>query len=407
MSSAWSLVDEAVSRFADEQVALRRHLHCHPELSGQEVETTRFVAEKLRAAGLEPQILADGLGLWADVTLGTPTAQPPRIALRADLDALPIQDEKSVAYRSTVPGSMHACGHDGHTAVVVGAARAATAVQAAWRESQAPPLALRFLFQPAEETAAGARSLVEQGVLDGVAAALAVHMEPAFPAGHVGVRYGVLTAACDEVRITITGHAGHAARPHLTRDPVLAAAGLVTALYSVLPRRVDARKPAVFSIAKITAGRTHNAIPDRADLSGTLRTIDPDVRAAMLEHIAEVCAGVATMTGTTIVPAFHRALPSVVNDSRAAAALQTAATEVLGAEQVTLIDLPSMGGEDFAYYLRQVPGAMLRLGCTPPGATPQHLHGSRFDIDERALSLGSRVLLRAAAVLAEVLTSSS
>lgn len=399
--SPWNLVDDAIARLADEQIRFRRHLHRNPETSGQEFETTKLVVETLRAAGLEPRLLRDGLGAIVDVELGNSEPTAKRVVIRADLDALPIQDEKTIDYRSCVPGTMHACGHDGHAAIVFGAALACAAVRDPWNELEAAPLKLRFLFQPAEEDARGAEWLIEQGALDGVSAALGVHLEPIYPVGHVGVRYGVLTAACDEVHIAITGHGGHAARPHQTRDPILAAAQLVSSLYAVLPRRIDARSPAVLSIASIHAGQTHNAIPERAQLDGTLRTIDPETREIMLERIVEVCTGIATMTGTTITPEFRHALPSVVNDARVAAALEDASKEVLGSEHVSQIEQPSLGGEDFSFYLKHVPGAMLRLGCTPPGASPQFLHTSRFDIDERALPLGSRILLRAAAAVSE------
>ena len=403
MLDIWALLDEAASETAAVQTAVRRHLHRHPETSGREVATTRLVADRLAAAGLEPNIMADGLGLTADLTLGDCPPDRPAVLLRADIDALPIQDEKAVEYRSCAPGAMHACGHDGHTAIVLGAALATASLRDRWRQGDAPPMRLRFLFQPAEETAAGAASMIAQGVLENVGAALAVHMEPHYPVGHAGVRYGVLTAASDELHIAITGHAGHAARPHLTRDPVLAAAQLVVALYAAAPRRVDARSPAVLTIARIAAGHAHNAVPDRASLAGTLRTIDPETRETLLERVTETCSGIAAITGTAIVPEVRRSLPSVVNDARAAAALEAAAGTVLGADHVIRIEQPSMGGEDFAFYTHHVPGAMLRLGCTAPGLTPQHLHSSRFDFDERALPLGSRILLRAAAGLSRSL----
>jgi len=391
-----AMLDDAVSRLATEQTAIRRHLHRHPERSGEETETSAYLAGKLREAGLQPRILRDGLGVVAEIDLGDPASDATFIALRGDIDALPIRDEKTVEYRSCVPGVMHACGHDGHAAVVASAAFAAAAVSSEWKKAGGPDVRLRFLFQPAEEDSRGAQWLIDQGMLEGVSAIFAVHMEPHFPLGHVGVRYGVLTAACDELRITVAGHGGHAARPHQTRDPILAAAELISSLYTILPRRIDARSPAVLTIAQVTAGHTHNAIPERAEIRGTLRTIDPDVRQMMLDRIVDVCAGVSTMTGTTVAPEFRHAIPSVVNDSRLAAVLEQASTAVLGPDQVTRIEQASLGGEDFAYYTQHLPGAMLRLGCTPPGATPHFLHSARFDIDERCMPLGTRILLRAA-----------
>ena len=396
---AWNEIDKHIADNADEQIAFRRQLHRHPEPSGHELETTRLVAEKLRGAGLEPRLLRDGLGVVVDVALGRPEADSPRIAIRADMDALRIQDEKTTDYRSSVPEVMHACGHDGHTATVLGAALAVASSPGDWPGDRS--VKLRFLFQPAEETSDGARWLIEQDVLDGVAAILGIHMEPAFPVGHVGVRYGVLTAACDEMHISIAGHGGHAARPHQTRDPVLAAAELICALYGVLPRRIDVRSPAVMTVAQVHAGRIPNAVPERAEISGTLRTIDQETRETLIERVGDVCAGIATMTGTTITPDFRYAIPSVVNDPRLARALESASADVLGSDRIVHIPQPSMGGEDFAFYLQHVPGAMLRLGCTPPGATPQVLHSPRFDFDERSLAIGSRILLRAALATAE------
>lgn len=391
-----AMLDDAASRLASEQITIRRHLHRHPEPSGEETETSKYLAERLREAGLQPRILRDGLGVVADVDLGEPAPDAPRVALRGDIDALPLRDEKTVEYRSCVPGVMHACGHDGHAAVVASAALTAAAVSSEWRKAGGPDLRLRFLFQPAEEDSRGAQWLIEQGLLEDVSAIFAIHMEPHFPLGHVGVRYGVLTAACDELRISIAGQSGHAARPHQTRDPILAAAEVITSLYAILPRRFDARSPAVLTIAQINAGHTHNAVPERAEIKGTLRTIDPDVRQTMLDRIVDVCAGVSTMTGTTVSPEFRHAIPSVVNDSRLTAALEQASTAVLGPDHVTRIEQASLGGEDFAFYTQQLPGAMLRLGCTPPGGTPHYLHSARFDIDERCLPLGTRILLRAA-----------
>ena len=389
----WIPVDGQIAEHAESHIAFRRFLHRHPEPSGAEFETTRLIAEKLREAGLQPRILRDGLGVIADLDLGQPAPDAPRIALRGDMDALRIQDEKTTDYRSTIPEVMHACGHDGHTTIILGAAQAA-AQHLDWPAGFG--VKLRFIFQPAEESSLGALSLIEQDVLDGIDAILGIHLEPAFPVGQVGVRYGVLTAACDEIQITILGHGGHGARPHQTRDPILASAELISALYGIIPRRIDSRSPAVLSIAQMQAGRAPNAIPERATLSGTIRTIEQHTRDILLARINDVCAGIATMTGTTVTPDFRHAIPSVINDPHLTQALETASIDVLGADRVVQIPHPSMGGEDFAFYLQHVPGAMLRLGCTPPGVPPQMLHSSRFDFDERCLAIGSRILLRAA-----------
>jgi amidohydrolase len=399
--------DEQLAQFAAKQIQIRRHLHAHPELSGEEVETTRFIKANLREAGLEPaRCLSDRdveTGTFADVTIGNPGPDCPLIALRSDIDALPLLDAKSVEYRSMNPGVTHACGHDGHTSIVLGTGLTAAGLQKAWREKASDHkeeepfgLRLRLIFQPAEETSFGAEWLVAQGAMHGVDAVLGLHVDPERLAGRAGIRYGVLTANCDDLEIVVEGRGGHAARPHHSVDPIAAASHLVGSLYEFLPRRVDSRHPAVLTFGSIHGGTTANVIPDSVELQGTLRTTDAASRDTLKIEIDRICSGAELSTGARIQRRFFCPLAAVVNDQRVTTHLEQAAKTVLGAENIDTIALPSMGGEDFSVYLQHAPGAMLRLGCRPPGQEGHFLHSPKFDLDERVLSLGSRILMRTA-----------
>lgn len=397
-------LDGQIDRLEPTLVTIRRHLHAYPEPSGEEVETSRFIAEQLRSAGLDPWMCRNEsgtrVGVVVDLTMGHPKANAPLIALRCDLDALRIPDHKQVEYASRNPGMAHACGHDAHATIVLGAALAAAAVAAEAPESdEAPGFRLRFLFQPAEETSQGAQWLVDQGAMEGVDAIVGLHVDPERPAGQVGIRYGPLTANCDELEIVITGHGGHAARPHHSVDPVAAAAHLISTLYEFLPRSVDSRSASVITIGKIEGGYAPNVIPERVELHGTLRTIDPEAREILKSRVRDICAGAERTSGTDIAVRFHSPLASVNNHPQAARALEQAARRVLGSENTRLIDRPSLGGEDFSVYLAHAPGALLRLGCGIPGTKSPFLHSPLFDIDERILALGPRILLRAALLL--------
>ncbi len=402
------IIDTHVAQLESELSELRRYLHAHPEPSGEEVVTTRLVFSRLEEAGLQPHICHAGLGLIADLEIGDPPANAPRIALRADLDALRMVDEKDVPYASQNHGVTHACGHDAHTTIVFGAAKTAIQLRNDFLESEpGVGLKLRFIFQPAEETCEGAKSLVEQGVLKGVDAILALHLDPERPAGDVGIRDGVLTANCDEVDFQIQGKGGHAARPHHSIDPIAAAAQLVNSLYQYVPRSVDSRDPAVFTVGKISGGYAPNVIPESVELWGTLRTIGRETRARIIQRIREIAHGVSEASGVTITVNFRNPLGSVDNDPRINKYVIQAAGEVLGPSHVKQIEKPSMGSEDFGVYLEHVPGAMYRLGCAPADRPAHFLHSPKFDIDERALLLGPRIFLRAALLISQDLHSES
>lgn len=316
----------------------------------------------------------------------TVPSQPYRVAIRADIDALHIHDAKQVDYRSQNEGVMHACGHDAHTATVFGAITALKALQAS---GELPwDVSFRGIFQPAEETCAGATSMIQAGALEDVSSLIAVHMDPTRRVGHVGFRAGVLTANCDEMEIVISGRGGHAARPHEASDPIAAAAQLVNALYLFIPRVTDSQDAVVVTIGKIDGGDHANVIPERVTLRGTIRTLDQVVRRKTMEHISRIASSVAQTSETKINVQFGLGCKSVVNDAKVVQILRLAARDVLEPAGVEEIPRPSMGSEDFAFYLEQVPGAMIRLGSTSDRVGGSGLHTPTFDIDEESLRIG-------------------
>jgi amidohydrolase len=400
--TAWEpSLDREIADLEQRLVEIRRHLHAHPEPSREERETSTYLRDRLLEAGIEAKLARDGLGVTADLDIGQPHENAPRIAIRADIDALKLQDSKTTPYASKHPGICHACGHDAHSTVVLGTALCAAALRNDGEvgRSGLPGAKLRFIFQPAEETSDGAVWMVEQGAVDGVDAILGLHVDPERQLGTVGIRYGVLTANCDEVDIVVEGKGGHSARPHHTQDVIAASAHLVTSLYQFLPRSVDSRSPAVFSIGKLCGGTLPNVIPGRVEILGSLRTLEQETRQKLKDRIEAIVHGVKESSGAAIHLRFFESIDSVVNDPHVTAMLEEASRRVLGKGGIDYIHHASMGGEDFSAYLTRVPGAMLRLGVAPPGFSAPFLHASDFDIDERALALGSRILLRAALLL--------
>lgn len=386
MPDTWmQKLDRAIDVREKKMVEVRRDLHMYPELSGCEVETTRYLIDLLQRAGCDVQTGPKGCGAIADSA-----TEGPRLGLRADIDALHIQDVKKVPYRSRVPGVMHACGHDGHTAIVLGAVwgllDCATALP--W------PVHWRAIFQPAEETNRGALDMIAFGALQNVCGLIGLHLDPSRPAGTVGIRQGVLTANCAEMKIDIHGRGGHAARPSETRDPIAAGAQVIAALYQALPRDFDAHDPVVMSIGHIAAGENPNVIPDRALLRGTLRTLSAKAQTRAMDRIRKIAHGAGNFTDTRIDVRFSVGPPSVDNDPALTDLIRQSAADVLGATGVQAIAEPSMGGEDFANYLAHVPGSLFRLGCRPTGGNAPPLHAPDFDLDERALTVGAKILAR-------------
>jgi len=391
MSADWrSRVDAAVEELAARMIALRRHLHAHPEPSGEELQTSLHLYQQFDELRLPVRMGPEGCGV---VVESRNQYGPRRVALRADIDALRIEDQKQALYRSKVPEVMHACGHDAHTATVFGALAALERLE---RASALPwPVTWRGIFQPAEETSSGARAMVAAKALDGVDAILSIHVDPTRPAGTIGIRPGVLTAACDALRVTVRGRGGHAARPHESTDPIAAAAELISTLYQFVPRATDSQDAVVVSFGQIHGGQNANVIPEQVVLDGTVRTLDRGVREKTIAHIRTLAAGIEQVTGTKVDVCFERGTPSVYNDEELTQLVAEVATDLLGPDHVAFLPRPSMGSEDFAVYLEQAPGAMFRLGAAGDDGTWTGLHTPTFDVDERCLMVGAKILARA------------
>lgn len=383
-------LDAVIDRSASELVGLRRHLHMHPEPSGEELQTSLHLYQLFAKAGLGVRMGPEGCGVIVD---GRSHKAKRCVAVRADCDALRIQDEKPDDYRSQVPQVMHACGHDVHTSTVFGAI---SAIDALDRDGALPwPVTWRAIFQPAEETGDGAESMIEAGALQGVDAIVALHVDPTRRAGSVGVRPGVFTASCDMLRVTVQGRGGHAARPHESADPIAAAAQLISTLYQFIPRATDSQDAVVVSFGEIHGGLNANVIPEEVVLDGTVRTLNREVRERTLANIHRIAGGIENVTGTKLTVDFYEGTGPVVNDPAITATLEHAACELLGPENVTQMPRPSMGSEDFAAYLEHVPGSMFRLGCAGERSPWPGLHTPTFDVDEKCLPVGAKILARA------------
>lgn len=374
-------------------VAWRRYLHRHPELSFQEKETAAWIAERLREIGCEFREGIGGHGLVASVRGGK---AGPAIALRADIDALPIQDEKKTDYISTIPGVMHACGHDAHTSTML----AIAAYYQANRDRFAGER--RFIFQPAEEVSpGGAAGMIADGALTGIDAVYGVHLWTPLPYGIVASRPGPFMAAPDEIYIDIAGKGGHGALPHETVDAVVVGAAMVQAMQTIVSRNVNPLDPAVVTVGSFHAGSTANVIAERCRLTGTVRTFSDDVRKLAQERLKEVVSHTAAMFGATATLEYRDGYPTVVNDAKEAERFFKVATETFGSDGVkesTLI----MAGEDFTYYLREVPGCFMFVGAGNPdcGAVYPH-HHPKFDIDERAMLKAASLMIAMAEDFAE------
>jgi len=381
-----SVLDGAVASHADRLVELRRDLHAHPELSWDEKRTSGLVADLLEDAGWVVRRLDDS-GVVADLGAGGRC-----VALRADLDALPVEDRTDDPWASTVPGVAHACGHDVHTAALVGAGLALAAVEAAG----GLPGRVRLLFQPAEEVMpGGALRLLADGLLDDVDQAFCLHCDPSLDVGHVGVRVGPLTGAADQLDVRLAGAGGHTSRPHLTEDLTFALGKLVTELPAALSRRLDPRAGASVVWGVVQAGSAPNVIPSTGRVSGTVRMLDAVAWADAESLVRELVGQLVAPYGVSAEVRYQRGVPPVVNDERATGVLADAVVAALGPEG-PVATMQSLGGEDFGWYLDTVPGAMGRLGTRTPGGPTYDLHQGDLRVDERAVAIGARVLAHAA-----------
>ena len=376
-------ISDDVRAIESELVSLRRDLHQHPELAWAETRTPRRVAEFLEGRGLDVRPVAR-TGLLASA------AGPagPTVLLRADMDALPLQEQSSAPYASSVPGVMHACGHDGHVAI---AATAARLIGGRGLRGSA-----RIVFQPAEEGEGGAQAVIADGVLDGVDAVLGIHLWNELPVGTIGVREGPLMAAVDRLRIVVHGRGGHGGKPHRSADPIVAAAHLVSALQTVVAREVSPQQAAVVTIGAIHGGQAFNVIPDEVTLTGTIRTFDAGLRRSMPERIQRIAEGVASGLQCRAEVEVRTGNPPVVNDGRVAELARRAALRVVG-EKGVVVPEPTMGGEDMALYFERVPGCFVFVGsANAERGLDQPHHSPRFDFDEQALAIGCEFLLQAA-----------
>ncbi|WP_433734750.1 M20 family metallopeptidase [Nocardia sp. CA-129566] len=360
-------------------VQWRRHIHANPELSRTEFATTEFVASWLTKAGLTPQKMPNGTGVLCDIG----PVDAPRIGLRADMDALPLQEFTGLSFASTVPGVSHACGHDAHTAIVLGTALALA--------DQELPVGVRFVFQPAEEMMpGGAIDMVAAGAMEGVDRIFALHCDPRLEVGRVGIRVGAITSAADTIELVLDSPGGHTSRPHLTSDLVYAIGTVITGLPGLLSRRIDPRTSTVMVWGAVSAGKAPNAIPQTGMLTGTIRTGDHATWSLLEPMVREIVDGLLAPTGVRYQLNYKRGVPPVVNDEQSTRMFEDAIRE-LGTD--ALADtMQSGGGEDFSWYLEEVPGAMARLGVWSGHGEQLDLHQPTFDIDERALAVGVRVL---------------
>lgn len=385
-SDLLALVASVVDKYDDELVELRRDLHRHPELSWQEQRTMDLVVEHLARSGWRVTRTPRS-GVVADIGVSGP-----RIALRADLDALPVTDLTTGAWRSATEGVAHACGHDVHTSALVGAAHALGEVHQQGRLRGQ----IRLLFQPAEEVMpGGAKHLISHGALEGVDRIFALHCDPSVDVGAIGLRTGPITSAADRIDVRLEGNGGHTSRPHLTGDLTFALAKVASELPAVLSRRMDPRAGVSVVWGMLRAGSAANVIPDHGMASGTVRILDAEAWASCEAVVREAVLDIVRPYGVTATVDYLQGVPPVVNDRLSVAMVAATADELLGLHHRTEVE-QSLGGEDFGWYLEQVPGAMFRLGTRTPGGARYDLHQGDFLVDELAVGVGARMMAGAA-----------
>ena len=388
-SSRLQLIQEETDRRYDDLVILRRDIHAHPEVGHEEYRTTQLVVDTLGRAGLHAEVLRVGTGAVCDILPDGVDSPDHLVGLRADLDALPIQDGKNVPYRSVTDGAAHACGHDVHTTVVLGVGL----VLARLREAGQLHRGVRLIFQPAEETSpGGAVDAISCGVLDEVSEVYALHCDPRTDVGRIALRVGPITSAVDQVTVTLTGTGGHTSRPHLTADLVGALGALATETQLLLSRRVDPRSGLSMMWGRIHAGSAPNAIPQVGVIEGTLRALDENGWRTGQLLIPELISQIVQPFGVGVEVSVTAGVPPAVNHPLGVERLSQAAGSVLGPQGVTATD-QSLGGEDFAWMLRKVPGAMARLGVRPVGrSSVADIHQPTFDVDEECIRVGVATL---------------
>ena len=377
-----SEIKNIVRDFTPRLIEIRRHIHSHPELSGEEYQTSAYIAGVLSSCGLSVRESVGKTGVVGE--LAGSGSDGRTLAIRTDMDALPIQEHPQLKldFASRNQGIMHACGHDVHSTLGLGTAMVLSQL------SDSLPGNVRFLFQPAEEIAQGAKWMVQDGAIEGVDAIYGVHVFPSIPARRIGIRYGALTSAADELEITIQGESGHGARPHQAIDAIWIAAQVITTLQQAISRTQNPLHPIVLSIGKIEGGRAHNVIADRVTMLGTVRSLHPDSHANLPEWIENIVGGVCNTFGAKYQVDYRRGVPSVHNDETLTQIIESATREAWGDNSVQIIPEPSLGAEDFSVYLDKVPGCMFRLGVGHSDKTNYPLHHPKFEVDEDAIVTG-------------------
>lgn len=360
-------------------IEIRRHIHSHPELSGQEYKTAAYVAGVLSSCGMAVQESVGKTGVIGELIGRTDDRL---VAIRTDMDALPIQELTRLEFASRQPGVMHACGHDVHTTVGLGTAMVLSQL------GELLPGNVRFLFQPAEETAHGACWMVEDGAMNDVSAIFSLHVFPSIPAGSVGIRYGALTAAADDLEIIIMGESGHGARPHEAVDAIWIAAQVITNLQQAISRTQNPLRPLVLTIGQISGGRAPNVIADQVHLTGTVRSLHPETHANLPDWIEKIVSNICNTYGARYEMKYRRGVPSVQNDLALTQLLEAAAKEAWGSDRIQILPEPSLGAEDFSLYLQHAPGTMFRLGVGFRDKPNYPLHHPKFDVDETAIITG-------------------
>jgi amidohydrolase len=373
-------IQSLAATLAPRLIEIRRHLHAHPELSGKEYQTSAYVAGVLSAAGLHTQEEIGKTGVVAELAGGGGDER--LLAIRTDMDALPIVERTGLEFSSRNEGVMHACGHDVHTTVGLG-----TAMVLAQLGVELPGN-VRFIFQPAEEIAQGAAWMVADGVMKDVDSIFSLHVFPSIPAGSIGIRYGALTAAADDLEITIIGEAGHGARPHEAIDAIWIAAQVITGLQQAISRTQNPLRPIVLTLGTISGGRAYNIIADRVQMSGTVRSLHPDTRGMLPGWIEKVVTGICDTYGAKCQVNYRHGVPSVQNDINLTQILESSVRAAWGNDKVQILPEPSLGAEDFSVYLQHAPGSMFRLGVGIPEGKNYPLHHPQFMVDESAIITG-------------------
>lgn len=380
-SSLSAIAEHWLAENSETLIGWRRHIHAHPELARQEHATTEYVAARLAEAGLNPKALPGGTGITCDFG----PEDGPRVALRADMDALPMQERTGASYSSTVPNVAHACGHDAHTAILLGAAMALNSAPSL-------PSGVRLIFQPAEEVMpGGAIDVVATGAMAGVTRIFALHCDPRLEVGKVAIRAGAITSAADTVEVTLHSPGGHTSRPHLTADLVYGLGTVITGLPGMLSRRIDPRAGTVMVWGAVNAGQAANAIPQIGSLAGTVRTGSRDVWITLENTVRDVIEGLLAPLRIDYTLNYRRGVPPVINEPESTH-IFVRAIEDIGLDALAETT-QSGGGEDFSWYLEEVPGAMARLGVWSGSGPQLDIHQPNFDIDERALGVGVRTLV--------------